>query len=798
MVKKIHFLVLIAFFAGVDFANSQGIPNHHRAAIKRHVAKGEKSFHDKNYAEAVKQFMLVDSLAPGIAEVECNIGICMLSSRHKAKSLAYFLKAKNNGYDLNNIHFYLGRAYHYNYQFDSSKKAYQEYLRLIQIDSTAELATPDEIKRRIEICDNANQQIEDSLFVTIENIGPNINTSYDEYVPIVAADEKLIYFTSRRPTEFNEDLYKDGRHYEDIHHAGKDSTGKWLPAVAAEYPLNMADHDACIGISSDSKTLFLFRALKENPALGNIYQSNYVNRKWTDPTKLGSNINSTRGWESSITISGDSKRLYFSSDRAGGYGGFDIWYCDLLPNNTWGTPRNLGPEINTKYNEDCPFIHFDNITLFFSSDGHNTMGGYDVFSSVYFSDKEKWTKPINIGYPINSVDDDMYFIYSSDGSKGYMSSSMRKDTKGGNDIYVIHRPYHSHRILTLRGKLLNSENEMPIGAKITVTDMETKEVIGIFEADSVTGKYLIQVEKGKNYSMQFESEAMLLGSENININDPEAIFAEKKSFVLKPIKKGQTIALKNIFFDYNNYDLKEESNNELGKLITFLQKNPNMRIQINGYSDTVGNELYNLRLSKKRANEVRNHLVANGVVGSRIRIQGFGETKSKSADTSLRSTQASRHTEFEVYDLDTLTAEKKLLLTKADSVNSDEVLLEGIFDEKKLGHLAHQYVLFNYNDGVELNEFSKKQMAQIIAVMKRIPKMKLNVIGHLELAGKEYNNKSLYDARVKTVIDYLASEGIFPERLVETEFVPTKKPKQPKLDKTTDEGRSVKFSLLDI
>jgi outer membrane protein OmpA-like peptidoglycan-associated protein len=794
MFYKLSILFLLSLFLNTVVANSQGIPQQHRAAIKRHVAKGEKSFLARDYAEAVKQFTIVDSLAPGIAEVECNIGICILSSRHKAKSLSYFLKARKNGYNLNDIYFYLGRAFHYNYQFDSSKKAYQEYLRLIEIDSTNELATPKEIKRRIEICDNANQQIEDSLFVSIENIGPNINTNYDEYVPIVAADEKLIYFTSRRPTEFNDNLYKDGKHYEDIHHARKDSTGKWELAVAAEYPLNLPDHDACIGISSDSKTLFLFRALKENPALGNIYESKMINNKWSEPTKLGSNINSTRGWESSITISGDSKRLYFSSDRPGGYGGFDIWFCDLLPNNTWGVPKNLGPEINTKYNEDCPFIHFDNITLFFSSDGHNTMGGYDVFSSVYFSDKDKWTKPINIGYPINTVDDDMYFIYSSDGSKGYMSSSMRKDTKGGTDIYVIHRPYHSHRLLTLRGKLMNSENEAPLGAKITVTDMATNEVIGIFEADSITGKYLIQLEKGKNYSMQFESEDMLLGSENININDPEAIFAEKKSFVLKPIKKGQTIALKNIFFDYNNYDLKEESNNELNKLITFLKKNPNIKIQIHGYSDTVGHELYNLRLSKKRANEVRNHLVSNGIEGNKIRIQGFGEAKSKLGD----SLQASRYTEFEVFDVDTLTAEKKLLLTKADSVNSDDVLIEGIFDEKKIGTLAKQYSLFNYNDGLELNEFSKKQMEHIIAIMKRIPKMKLNVIGNLELAGKEYNNKALYDLRVKTVIDYFASQGIFPERMVETEFVPTKKPKQPKLDKTKDDGRSVKFSLLDI
>ena len=601
MKRKIYLIKTLITFTFAGLVSAQEIPQENRAVIKRLENQADKSFDSKDYATSISLFKKIDSLAPGNPNVLCNIGLCYLNSRHKSKSLSYFETAKQKGYSKNEIQYYLGEAYHYNHLFDKSIKAFEEYINLSKGDSSNALYSLSRAKRKIEICNNAKEHVEDSLNVSIENIGSSINTEYDEYVPIVSANQKTMYFTSRRPTEFNDDIHVDGKPYEDVHVATKDANGNWTNSKVLDSPINVADHDACIGITADARTLFLYRT-KNDPSSGSIYISNFgSDNKWSNPDKLGGTINTTKGWESSISVSGDNKRLYFSSDRPGGYGGFDIWYCDLLATKEWGESKNLGPEINTKYNEDCPFIHFDNNTLFFSSDGHNTMGGFDVFSSVLVPSTQKWTNPRNIGYPINSVDDDMYFIYSADGSKGYMSSSLRANNKGGKDIYVINRPYNSQRLITLRGKLLNSDNNGPVDAKITVTDLSNNSVVGVFNTKDASGKYAIQVEKGKNYSMQFEADNMLFASENVNLNDPQAIFADKKVFSLKPIKKGNTIVLNNIFFDYNKYDLKKESLPELDKLIEFLKKNPKIQIQVNGFTDSIGEDLYNLRLSKKRA-----------------------------------------------------------------------------------------------------------------------------------------------------------------------------------------------------
>jgi outer membrane protein OmpA-like peptidoglycan-associated protein/tetratricopeptide (TPR) repeat protein len=796
MVKNIQIgLVWILLWSGVTMA--QEIAPEKRNIINKYSSQAEKRFAANDFSSAIVLFKKIDSIAPGIPEVDCNIGICYLNSRHKAKSLPYFETAYKNGYRKTDIYYYLGRAYHYNMQFDKSVASFEEYKKQAKLDSTGTHFPMDEVARRIEVCGFAKQYVEDSLFVTIENAGPVVNTVYDEYVPILSTDERVMFFTSRRPTEFNDEVYKDGRHFEDIHIAYADTNEKWISSQVAEHPLNESHHDAAIGISADAKTLYLFRALKENPALGSIYYSGLVNGLWNKPQKLGSNINTHSGWESSISITSDNKRIYFSSDRPGGYGGFDIWYCDLVNNTQWSEPQNLGPEINTKYDEDCPFIHFDNITLFFSSNGHTTMGGYDVFSSVFFENHKKWTKPKNLGYPINTVEDDMYFVYSSDGSKGYMSSAIRPDSKGGHDIYVIHRPFHAHRALTLRGKVLDSESLKPINATITVMDLTTKKVIGVFKADSLTGRYFLPLEKDKVYSLQIESGDRLISSEQIDMHNPEVIFSDSRIFSVKEIKKGVAVKLNNIFFDVNTYDLQQASYNELDKLALFLQKQTHVVIKINGYTDSVGEDLYNLRLSKKRAHEVSNYLRSKGVAGSQLKIEGFGETKPFAPNSTEEGRKLNRVTEFEIYDLDTLATRKKDYLSSMDSSTSDDVYLEGIVSVKKQGEVLIPYVLYSYNDADTLNDISKKQLGHIVAVMKRIPKLKLSVTGSVDNVRKEYNNKALHEKRIKTVIDYLEAQGIGSERVTPVPFAPSTAPKSA-AKKSNDENRKVKFALLEF
>ena len=797
MKRKIYLLKTFITLTFTGLVSAQEIPQENRTAVKRIETQAEKSFNAKDYATSISLFKKIDSLAPGNANVLCNIGICYLNSRHKAKSLSYFETAKAKGYTKNELYYYLGEAYHYNHQFDNAKTNFSLYASLIKQDTANSLYSLSYTNRKIEICNNAKEHVEDSLNVSIENLGSAINTEYDEYVPIVSANQKTMYFTSRRPTEFNDDLHSDGKPFEDVHVAMKDGNGNWTASKIVESPINFSGHDACIGITADARTLFLYRT-KNDPKTGSIYVSNFGSEnKWSEPEKLGGNINTTKGWESSISVSGDNRRLFFSSDRPGGYGGFDIWYCDLLATKEWGEPKNLGPEVNTKYNEDCPFIHFDNATLFFSSDGHNTMGGYDVFSSVLVKSTLKWTKPRNIGYPINSVDDDMYFIYSADGSKGYMSSSLRANNKGGKDIYVINRPYNSQKLITLRGKLLNSESNVPVDAKITVTDLSNNTFVGVFNTKDASGKYAIQVEKGKNYSMQFEADNMLFVSENVNLNDPQAIFADKKVFSLKPIKKGNTIVLNNIFFDYNKYDLKKESLPELDKLTEFLKKNPKVQIQVNGFTDSIGEDLYNLRLSKKRANEVRSYLHSKGIPKKNMRIDGFGENKAIASNSTTEGQKMNRRTECQIFDIDTLSKDKKGMLSLADTSNSDDIILDGIVTDKKEGIMLSPTVSFSYNEGEELNDLSKKQLEQIAAAMKRIPKMKLSIHGFNDKVGKELNNKNLYEKRVKTVLNYFLAQGLEQDRFTVIPFKPTSIKSAQEMANGLDDKRKVKFALLE-
>ncbi|MBC7389029.1 MAG: OmpA family protein [Opitutaceae bacterium] len=789
MKRKIYLIKTFITFTFAGLVVAQEIPKENRAIVKKLETQADKSFIFKDYSTAITLFQKIDSLAPGNPNVLCNIGICYLNSRHKAKSLPYFESAKSKGYSANEIYYYLGDAYHYNHEFVKAKANFTLYSNLIALDTASALFSLTTTKRKLEICHNAEEHIENSLSVNIENLGSAINTQYDEYVPIVSADQTTMYFTSRRPSEFNDDLHIDGKPFEDVHCSLKDANGNWTASKLLGSPVNAAEHDACIGITADAKTLFLYKT-KKDPSQGNIYASYNQNNSWTEPEKLGGSINSTRGWESSISVSADNKRLYFSSDRPGGYGGFDIWYCDLLPSKEWDEPKNIGSEINTRFDEDCPFIHFDNSTLFFSSNGHNTMGGFDVFSSVQVPNTNFWTKPRNIGYPINSVDDDMYFIYSSDGSKGYMSSSLRANNKGGKDIYVINRPYNSNNLMTLRGKLLNSDNNRPVDAKITVTDLSNNNVLGVFNTKDSSGKYSIQVEKGKNYSMQFEADNMLFVSENVNLNDPQAIFDDKKVFNLKPIKKGNSIVLNNIFFDYNKYDLKKESLPELDKLTEFLINNPKIQIQVNGFTDSIGDDLYNLRLSKKRANEVRSYLIAKGISKSNMKIDGYGEKKPIASNKTSEGQKMNRRTECQIFDIDTLSKDKKRKLASVDTENSDDIILEGIVPDKKAGIMLLPVVTFDYNNGEEINEYSKKQLDQISAAMKRIPNMRLSIHGYNDRIGKELNNKTLYETRVRTVLNYFVEQGFEPSRFTVIPFKGTAS-RSNKEDK-----RMVKFALL--
>ncbi|MBC7388895.1 MAG: OmpA family protein [Opitutaceae bacterium] len=791
---KKYILIISYIFFSLHLAGQQKALSS-TTLIRRYKHVAEKSFKSGNYSKSIIYHQKLDSLIPDNPDILYNIGVCYLNSNFKHKALNYFLSAQKLEVQNSSLSYNLGKAYHHNHKFDEAKKSFEKSLVDMKEDTAYDKMMVPDIKRRMEICELAKTIVADSIPVEIENIGDHINTENDEYVPIVSADQQVMYFTSRRKTEHNHRMAFDGRFYEDIYFTQKDSVGNWGPAIDAGYPINGAEHDACIGITADAQTLFLYRMKSTEQFKGNILSSKLKGDQWGKPVKLGSHINTKRGWESSISISEDNHRLYFSSDRPGGQGGLDVWYCELLPTKEWGEPQNAGPSINTEYDEDCPFIHFDDKTLFFSSTGHHTMGGYDVFSTVLNTDSNTWSKPRNIGYPINSTDDDMYFVYSADGSKGYMSTSLRADGLGERDIYVVNRPNHSKKMIVLKGNVIDEENNLPVEATITITDLQKNEVVGVYSSNSKTGKYVLALDYGKNYSIQFEADNFIFHSENVNINSPEVIFAEDKSFKMQHIKPGNSLVLNNIFFDLNKYDLKNESLPELDKLLDFMKKHPHVHIEVSGHTDSAGKDSYNIKLSKKRAKSVRDYLIARDIPKKNFRIKGFGESKPVASNATEEGRKLNRRTECLIYDMDALPKEQQDYLSRLDTANDDALVLEEILDEKKLGAKLRPQVHFLYNNGVYITEYSKKQMEKVCEALKRVPNMKLEIHGSTDLVGNEYNNKNLYEKRVHTVLHYFLDKGFQEDRFIIKPYTSLPDPKLSDLNSGNVEKRKVHFVL---
>lgn len=766
--------------------------------IREYTLLAEKSFKTENYKKALEYYLYLDSIQPNQALTKYNIGVCYLNSNYKAKSLPYLLAAQQKKIPNKEVNYLLAQSYHHNHKFDLAKKTFKQYLTSMKADTAGNSEFVRDVTDRMAACDVAKELMQDSTMVEIENMGPAINTVNDEYVPIVSADQQIMYFTTRRLTKHDPRLSPDGRYYEDIFVAEKDSLGKWKPAQDADAPLNGPEHDACIGITPDAQTMYIYRMKTNEQNKGKIFISKLNGKTWSKPTKLGQHINTKKGWESSVSISQDKRRLYFSSDRAGGYGNLDIWYSELQPNNEWGEAINAGPTINTQYDEDCPFIHFDNKTLFFSSNGKGTMGGFDVFSTVATSLNNTWTKPRNLGYPINSTDDDTYFVYSADGSKGYMSSSTRGDSYGERDLYVVNRPNHSKHMIVLNGQILDEEKNTPVEATITVTDLEKNEVVGVYASNAASGKYALTLDFGKNYSVQFEADNFIFHSENVNVNNAEAIFTDKKTFKLKKIKAGNSLVLNNIFFDKDKFDVKNESLPELDKLLDFMQKHPHIHIEISGHTDSIGNKEYNTKLSLKRANSVKTYLETRGVASNNLRIKGLGSSKPVASNSSEDGRKQNRRTECLIYDMDALPQEQKDHLAKADTSINNVLFWENIAPSNSKGTVLNQKAHFLYKNGAFMTEFSKHQMEKVVAALRRFPKLKLELVGYTDVVGEEYNNKKLHEKRVHTILNYFAEKGLAESRFIVAPYKESTTPKIEDLSQGNAENRKVEFKIVEM
>lgn len=463
--------------------------------------KAELLFEDDDYMLALAQYSKLEKKYPDEPILRLRIGSCLTYKSGAAeKALEYLSSLDMQKMGKTELKFFLARAYHLNNKFDEALSLLNAYLA-----QEPETKRKKEIDRLIEYCNNGKVFIASPVDVKIQNIGPPINTSGSEYVPVISSDESVMIFTYRGEKSIggllnaNYEPDPEGEYSEDVFISYKDSSGKWSEPQSIS-SINGIEHDAAIAVSNDGQKLFIYS--NENGS-EDIFLSVLNGNEWSKAEKLRGDVNSD-AWEGSASLSADEKTLYFASERSGGLGGRDIYVATLMPDSTWGNVKNLGPTINTPYDDDAPFIHPDGRTLHFSSQGHNSMGGYDIFQTVLNPLDSTWAPAKNLGFPINTAGDDRFYVISDDGKRGYYSSG-KTGGYGEQDIYVVEPAMTgiTTLLVALRGTI--TIDDKPVEASVAIRYQGQDKTIAMFKSNSVTGKYLVNLPVGYKYVVTYKA-----------------------------------------------------------------------------------------------------------------------------------------------------------------------------------------------------------------------------------------------------------------------------------------------------
>lgn len=622
---------------------------------------------------ALTEYLQANAFNPSSALCNYRMAVCYYNlPAQKLMGLSYIEKAVMLNVNVDVMaEYYLGRLYHLHAQWDKAITAYRSYLVILNSNPTENRDKIADMNRKIQECVTGKELQKDPQRVFIDNVSSTINTSDPEYSPIITADESEMLFTSRRSTSTGGKMDEDNQFFEDLYQSNY-VNGKWTPPVNMGKPINTDDHDATAGLSPDGQKLYVYRPTHG----GDLYECILKGDHWTEPERMNKNINSD-GHESSVSLSFDGKKLYFISDKDGGIGNRDVYFSTIDAKGKWGTATNLGAPINTIYGEEGVFIHPDGKTIYFSSQGHNTMGGYDIFKSEFANGK--WGEPVNLGWPINGPDDDVFFVISANGKHGYFAAN-KVDGQGEKDIYKItflgpEKPFamstednllaglaqpvknvealkpveiKTAQVTILKGTVTDKATKNFLGASIEIVDNTLNMVIATFTANSSTGKYLVTLPSGKNYGIAVKMDGYLFHSENFDIPVIATFQEVTKDVELEKIAVGATIVLRNVFFDYNKFTLKPESSAELDRLVKIMQENPTIRIELSGHTDSRGTDESNQRLSENRAKACVDYLVAHGIKVDRLEFKGYGESKPIDTNDTEVGMANNRRTEFKI------------------------------------------------------------------------------------------------------------------------------------------------------
>lgn len=498
-------------------------------------------------------------------------------------------------------------------------------------------------KRLAENCLFAAEAVKNPVPFEPRNLGPNINSPDDEYLPALTADGNTMIFTRR--DGYDENFYTSTRRYD-----GSWGVTEYLKGV------NTSQNEGAQAINPDG-TWLVFTACnrKGDGSQGScdLYWSQQKDGSWTKPVPFSSTVNS-KDWDAQPSISPDSKTVYFSSNRPGGQGGKDLWFTTRLPTGRYTEPQNLGPAINTPGDEQAPFLHPDGQTLYFTSNGLPGMGENDLYF-VRRQPDGSWDTPQNLGYPINTKANEGTLTVSLDGKTAYFSANL-PSSLGGIDIYAFDLPQHARPlpVTYAKARVTDAITGNTLIAQVEFTDLNTGQVF-VSARTRADGTFLVCLPEGKEYALNVSKERYLFHSENFNLVQADSfgkIFLLE--IALQPISDNDTAAsrpvvLRNVFFATGSAALMPISTNELDRLVELLQENPRLRIQISGHTDNVGTYASNQTLSENRAKAVYDYLVQNGIAAERLRYKGFGESKPLVPNDTADGRARNRRTEFVVW-----------------------------------------------------------------------------------------------------------------------------------------------------
>ncbi len=620
-------LFLVSF--KVDAQNRYSTTN--KDAIQYFV-QANHAIDDHLYDEAIMHLQKAIAADGKFVEAYAQLGDVARLRKYNTQAIEAYKKVIGIDPDFNRaIYIKIGEVELNEGQYADAEKHLEKYLTYPNI-SASNLSAAQKFLKDTKFAIDA---IQHPVPFKPVNIGNEINTVADEYSPISTADEKTLVFT--RQISGNEDFYQATK-----------QTNQWQTATYLSAQINTpTNNEGSQSISQDGKYLF-FTGCNRPDGLGrcDIYVSQKKGDEWGNPFNLSPPIN-TSGWESQPSISPDGRTLYFVSNRAGGYGGYDIWKSTLTSKG-WGPPENLGPNINTAFNEQSPFIHADNNTLYFCSNGWPGMGNQDLFVTRMGNDG-KWGKPENLGYPINTHGDETALTLSADGATAFFASNNIKGF-GGFDIYTFEMPakLRPNVVTYVKGTVSDAKTKQPLESAVEILDLQNTQPVYQDYSSEDKGDFLATLPAGKNYGLNISKNGYLFYSENFSLVGRDSNNPFNISVLLEPIEIGNKVVLKNIFFDTNKFEIKPESKAELQKLMEFLALNPTLKIEISGHTDNVGNDQLNEILSQNRAKAVYDQLIASEVPAARMIFKGYGKTQPIAANDTEDGRSKNRRTEFKI------------------------------------------------------------------------------------------------------------------------------------------------------